>query len=81
MITTADFLDKVHQDDIFKVTEFCYVADKPGKDPKRVMITMEKRLYGTQAPEPVGDMLYLRDESGEYSEKYRALTREFYLKF
>lgn len=62
-----------------KVRE-CVVADRPGKDPKRVMLSYIKN----SRTKDIGfkrEYLFIRDNTGEYSDFYKSLTKDFYLNF
>lgn len=53
------------------------VSNKPGALPKRMLAEWSKKtgICGS------GDIMYLRDEEGGYSQRYRHLTEDFYLDF
>lgn len=53
------------------------VADRPGKAPKRILICLRKG----EKVQPEEKILYIRDETGQYSGDYKTLTKAFYLKF
>lgn len=55
----------------------CFVANKPGAKFKRIMAQFRKG----EANQLAEELLYIRDEKGNYSEKYKALTSDFYLNF
>lgn len=53
----------------------CRVSTKAGKAPKRIMMD-----FSRQKKEPLSEELFIHEGDG-FSEAYRALTRDFYLKF
>lgn len=55
----------------------CLIADRPGKMPKRALVLLRKERESVLET----TVLYIRNEDGEYSDEYKALTRDFYLKF
>lgn len=59
----------------------CLVSDRPGKDPKRVMLTFRKENKPCDIAEIATEFLEIRDSDGNYSEKYKKLTKDFYLLF
>lgn len=71
------FVDIAKEFELYAVrrTSVCY---SPGSPPKRILIQMRR---GNTA-EAAEDVLVIHDDSRqEFSEKYRPLTRDFYLKF
>ena len=59
------------------VIRICDVVTKKGKPCKRRMATFALKSHPQQDIER--QTLYLRDEAGEYTQEYRALTEDFYL--
>lgn len=55
--------------------EVCIIADRPGKTPKRAIVTLIKG----PTEEILNSTLYLRNENGEYSSDYLRLTSDFHL--
>ncbi|MBQ7575538.1 MAG: methyltransferase domain-containing protein [Bacteroidales bacterium] len=53
----------------------CRVSTKAGKAPKRIMME-----FSRQKKEPLSEELFIHEGDG-FSEAYKALTRDFYLKF
>ncbi|MBO4572068.1 MAG: methyltransferase [Bacteroidales bacterium] len=53
----------------------CRVSTKKGKAPKRVMME-----FSRQKKEPLIEELFIQEGEG-YTEEYKSLTRDFYLKF
>lgn len=58
-------------------SRICDVADRPGKEPKRTMVTLKK--INPSEVKCIPQLLYIRDEFGNYSNEYKNLTKDFYL--
>lgn len=58
--------------------EIIEIAPSPDKEPIRAVVTFSKNNTGSLLKKT---RLDLRDSSGEYSEQYRRLTKDFYLDF
>lgn len=80
MITTCENSETLMTHGELRAEKICHVADRPGKKPKRIMLTLIK-TGETPLSRPKEETLYLRDTNGEYSDDYRKLTGEFYLNF
>lgn len=83
LILPIDFRKEIVSNPFLKVEKICNVSDNPAKKPKRVMAqlrktSLDKSLY---TREFIEEDLFIRDDNGEYSHKYRDLTSPFYLKF
>ena len=65
------------------VKRLCYVISRPGKEPKRILIQVEKTNITPPASLPIfqESTLYIYDNSGAYTPEYKSLTQDFYLKF
>lgn len=77
IIIPTDQMGHVKNRDM-NLTRICHVSDRPGKTPKRVMLTFTKDEE-KEAPEE--ELLYIRNAEGNYSEAYKILTADFYLAF
>ena len=55
----------------------CTVANRPGKTPKRILVSLVKGNGSIQECE----QLFIRTADGEYSKEYKTLTSAFYLAF
>ncbi len=58
------------------LNRLCYVIPKEGRLPKRIMMEFSFRFYQIKQ-----EKLVILDENGQYSEQYRELTKDFYLRF
>lgn len=76
MILPADNITSVKDTADLKIERTCLVADREGKEPKRMMVEMRKRCEVI----PREERLYIR-EGRDYSPAYRYLTKDFYLAF
>ena len=81
MITTTEILNFADVSPSIKLSRICYVADRPGRTPKRIMTTFKKSAFDVCPQNLEVENLFIRDTDGEYSEPYRRLTKDFYLKF
>jgi tRNA1Val (adenine37-N6)-methyltransferase len=61
------------------VTEKVFVHTKHNKPAKRVLMSLKHSEQGTETAK--AGRLDIHDESGNYSAQYKALCRDFYLKF
>jgi tRNA1Val (adenine37-N6)-methyltransferase len=61
------------------VTEKVLVHTKHKKPAKRVLMSLKHREQGIETAK--AGRLDIHDESGNYSAQYKALCRDFYLKF
>lgn len=54
------------------------IFDRKGKSSIRIMAEFKKSI----SAKPIEEQIYIRDaESGDYTEQYKTLTKDFYLKF
>jgi tRNA1Val (adenine37-N6)-methyltransferase len=54
------------------------IFDRKGKSSIRIMAEFKKSI----SAKPINEKIYIRDaESGDYTEQYKSLTKDFYLKF
>ncbi|MBR4999959.1 MAG: methyltransferase [Rikenellaceae bacterium] len=54
------------------------IFDRQGRNQIRIMAEFKKSV----SAEPIEEQIYIRDvESNDYTEQYKSLTRDFYLKF
>ncbi len=58
------------------LNRLCYVIPKAGRLPKRIMMEFSFRFYEIRQ-----EKLVILDENGQYSQQYRELTQDFYLRF
>lgn len=75
-------LGKCHEARL-QVQRLCYVVSRPGNPPKRVMLQAGIRKVDTPLRQDpyMETTLHIYDGNAEYSDAYKALTRDFYLKF
>ena len=83
LILPADRENELENYGILKLSRRCLIADHPGKSPKRLLMTLYKPKKGEDtARHPIQrEILYIHDEEGDFSDAYRLLTKDFYLKF
>ena len=54
------------------------IFDRQGRNQIRIMAEFKKSV----SAEPINEKIYIRDvESNDYTEQYKTLTKDFYLKF
>lgn len=83
MIMPASNLWEIEGHPIMRIKRLRPVTDRPGKNPKRLLVSLEK-CNGTalkQMQFHFEPTLFIRQENGEYSDEYKKLTKEFYLYF
>lgn len=56
------------------------VSGKANKEAKRVLIELEKQKTVSESA-TINEAMYIENEDGSYSDSYRKLCRDFYLKF
>ena len=60
------------------VRRIAEIFDRKGKNSIRIMAEFKKPI----SAEPIEEQIYIRDvESNDYTEQYKSLTKDFYLKF
>lgn len=78
-----EIISEIHGSDLV-ATRICEVRDSEKKNPKRIMIEfrkIEKISEDSNLIVPEKESITLRDSEGEYTDKYKKLTGEFYLNF
>ena len=83
MISSMDFhntMIEAFRKSGFVIDRLCYVADHPGKQPKRVMVSGLYYPDGCERKSP-GEKteLFIRNDNQTYSEQYKELTKDYYL--
>lgn len=77
VIYPVEIMKKIGHNYGLTLENICYVSDRAGRPSKRVMLQFRKGAIKNLNHR----ILYIRNSTGEYSEEYRLLTKEFYLNF
>lgn len=81
MIMDVESMENINYLNKFNIEKICSVANKPLSEPKRIMLVLKKTDKGDIKKQEIKyDNLYIRDLNGDYSQRYKELTKEFYLK-
>ena len=75
---STSFIHSAHERNLFCRRQ-CHVRSKPGLSPHRVLLEFE--TVPAQSPVVLQELIIENDQRHDYTEPFRELTREFYLRF